>query len=218
VIRIVVADDQQLVRTGFRMILDAEPDLDVVGEAADGAAAVCLAAQLHPDIILMDIRMPQLDGIEATRLILKRDPAIRVLILTTFDLDEYVYTALEAGASGFLLKDVRATVLADAVRTVHLGDAIIAPSVTRRLVEQFVSTRPAIPTSSTAVASLTDREREVLQMIARGLSNTDIAAALVLSHATIKTHISRIFAKLDARDRTQAVIAAYQAGLVKPTP
>jgi DNA-binding NarL/FixJ family response regulator len=218
VIRVLVADDQQLVRTGFRLILDTEPDLDVVGEAADGIAAARLAEQLHPDVILMDIRMPNLDGIEATRLIVKRDPAVRVLILTTFDLDEYVYTALEAGASGFLLKDVRAAVLADAVRTVHLGDAIIAPSVTRRLVEQFVSTRPAIATTSSAVATLTDREREVLQMIARGLSNTDIAATLVLSQATIKTHISRIFTKLGARDRTQAVIAAYQAGLVKPTP
>jgi DNA-binding NarL/FixJ family response regulator len=214
VIRILIADDQELVRTGFRLILDGEPDLEVVGEAADGAAAVRMCDQLRPDIVLMDIRMPVLDGIAATRELLARQSATRVVILTTFDLDEYVYTGLAAGASGFLLKDVKASVLADAVRIVHGGEALLAPTVTKRLVEKFLSQQPALLRSD-AVDALTAREREVLMMIARGLSNPDIAATLFLSQATVKTHISRIFAKLDVRDRAQAVIAAYNAGLVK---
>jgi DNA-binding NarL/FixJ family response regulator len=217
VIRILIADDQELVRTGFRLILDGELDLEVVGEAADGAAAVRLSSQLRPDVVLMDIRMPVLDGIGATRQLLSTGSATRVVILTTFDLDEYVYAALTAGASGFLLKDVKASVLAEAIRTVHGGEALLAPSVTKRLVERFVSQQPAVSVTPRAVAALTDREREVLVMIARGLSNTDVAAALFLSQATVKTHIGRIFAKLEVRDRAQAVIAAYNAGLVKPT-
>lgn len=217
-IRILIADDQELVRTGFRLILQREPDLNVVGEAADGAETVRLVAALEPDIVMMDIRMPILDGIAATRELLTSHISTRVVILTTFDLDEYVFAALAAGASGFLLKDVKAAVLADAIRTVHGGEALLAPSVTKRLIERFVAQQPA--TSPAAgnhanVASLTNREREVLIMIARGLSNNAVAAALFVSPATVKTHISRIFAKLDVRDRAQAVIAAYNAGLVK---
>jgi DNA-binding NarL/FixJ family response regulator len=217
VIRVLIADDQDLVRTGFRLILQAEPDLDVVGEAADGAETVRLAAQLQPDIVLMDIRMPVLDGIAATREVLAAPTSTRVVILTTFDLDEYVFAALTAGASGFLLKDVKAAALADAIRTVHAGEALLAPSVTKRLIERFVAHAPAVASAPNKVASLTDREREVLVMIARGLANDAIAAALFLSPATVKTHISRIFAKLDVRDRAQAVIAAYDAALVTPT-
>lgn len=217
-IRVLIADDQDLVRTGFRLILTGEPDLDVVGEASDGSAAARLAAQLEPDIVLMDIRMPVLDGIAATRQILRTRAETRVVILTTFDLDEYVYDALAAGASGFLLKDVKAASLAEAIRTVHAGDALLAPSVTRRLVERFVSQQPAVTVTPSTVAALTDREREVLVLIARGLSNSDIANALFLSSATVKTHIGRIFTKLEVRDRAQAVIAAYNAGLVIATP
>jgi DNA-binding NarL/FixJ family response regulator len=216
-IRILIADDQDLVRTGFRLILQSEPDLDVVGEAADGAETVRLAAQLQPDIVLMDIRMPVLDGIAATRAVLNGHPTTtRVVILTTFDLDEYVFAALAAGASGFLLKDVKAAALADAIRTVHAGEALLAPSVTKRLIERFIAQQPKVSAAPSKVGGLTDREREVLVMIARGLSNDAVAAALFLSPATVKTHISRIFAKLDVRDRAQAVIAAYNAGLVKP--
>jgi DNA-binding NarL/FixJ family response regulator len=218
VIRVVVADDQDLVRTGFRLILAGEPDIDVVGEAADGTAAVRLTAQLRPDVVLMDIRMPVMDGIAAARQIHDVHPATQVVILTTFDLDEYVYDALAAGASGFLLKDVKADALSDAIRTVHAGDALLAPSVTRRLVERFVAQRSAGVAVPGAVATLTGREREVLVMIARGSSNGDIAATLFLSPATVKTHISRIFAKLEVRDRAQAVIAAYNAGLVTAPP
>jgi len=178
---------------------------------------VRLAGRLAPDVVLMDIRMPVLGGIAATRQLLSRGAAIRVVILTTFDLDEYVYAALAAGASGFLLKDVKASVLADAIRTVHAGDALLAPSVTKRLIERFVAQQPAA-SRTPQVAALTDREREVLVMIPRGLSNLDIATALFLSQATIRTHISRVFAKLDVRDRAQAVIAAYDAGLVQPAP
>jgi DNA-binding NarL/FixJ family response regulator len=217
VIRVLIADDQDLVRTGFRLILAGEPDLEVVGEASDGSAAVRLCTQTEPDVVLMDIRMPVLDGIAATRLILGNHTNTRVIILTTFDLDQYVYEALTAGASGFLLKDVKATALADAIRTVHAGDALLAPSVTKRLVERFISQQPAITARSPAVTALTDRERQVLVQIARGLSNIEIATALFLSHATVKTHISRIFTKLQVRDRAQAVIAAYDAGLVTPT-
>ncbi len=215
-IRVLIADDQELVRTGFRLILQGEPDIDVVGEAADGAAAVRLAQQAAPDVVLMDIRMPVLDGIAATRELTREDSLVRVVILTTFDLDDYVYSALAAGASGFLLKDVKASVLADAIRTAHRGEALLAPSVTKRLIARFVAQRPVEPATTAAVDALTDREREVLTLIARGLSNADIAAALVVSPATVKTHVSRIFAKLDVRDRAQAVIAAYNTGLVSP--
>jgi DNA-binding NarL/FixJ family response regulator len=219
VIRVLVADDQDLVRTGFRLILESEPDIEVVGEVADGVAAVRATARLQPDVILMDIRMPVLDGIAATRQIHDAHTASHVIILTTFDLDEYVYDALTAGASGFLLKDVKADVLAAAIRTIHGGDALLAPQVTRRLIERFVSQRTVVSVLPDAVAGLTAREREVLVLIARGFSNTDIAAELFLSAATVKTHVSRIFAKLDVRDRAQAVIAAYNAGLVKaPLP
>ncbi|WP_375504624.1 response regulator [uncultured Jatrophihabitans sp.] len=215
-IQVLIADDQDLVRTGFRLILAAEPDLDVIGEAADGAEAVRLAAQLRPDVVLMDIRMPVLDGIAATRELLMAPTTTRVVILTTFDLDEYVFAALAAGASGFLLKDVKAATLADAIRTVHAGEALLAPSVTKRLIERFNAQQPAGSMAPSKVKTLTEREREVLVMIAGGLSNDAIATALVVSPATVKTHISRIFAKLDIRDRAQAVIAAYNAGLVKP--
>ena len=213
-ISVLIADDQDLVRTGFGLILDGEPDLRVVGTAADGRQAVEQSLALAPDVVLMDIRMPVFDGIAATREVLQRCPATRVIILTTFDLDEFVYGALTAGASGFLLKDVKAAQLADAVRTVHHGDALLAPAVTRRLISRFVASTPA--TVGDALAELTAREREVLVMIARGLSNAEIAGALVVSEATVKTHVGRIFAKVGARDRTQAVIAAYEAGLVTP--
>jgi DNA-binding NarL/FixJ family response regulator len=219
VIRILIADDQELVRTGFRLILQREPDLDIVGEAADGAETVRLAGQLEPDIVLMDIRMPVLDGIAATRELVGVRHSTRVIILTTFDLDEYVFAALTAGASGFLLKDAKAAVLADAIRTVNAGEALLAPSVTKRLIERFLAQQLSIPPAAkdlASVASLTAREREVLVMIARGLSNVAIATALFVSPATVKTHITRIFAKLDVGDRAQAVIAAYNAGLVKP--
>jgi DNA-binding NarL/FixJ family response regulator len=215
VIRVVVVDDQELVRTGFRLILDGEDDLTVVGEAADGRRAVELVAALDPDVVLMDVRMPVLDGLAATRQLAAAGSRVRVLILTTFDLDEYVYSALSAGASGFLLKDVRADVLADAVRTVHAGDALLAPSVTRRLIERFAAQQP-IRTLPVTLDRLTAREHEVLVMIARGLSNQQIAAALVLSEATVKTHVGRVFAKVGARDRAQAVTIAYETGVVSP--
>jgi len=216
-ISVLITDDQELVRTGFRLILDAEPDLQVVGEAADGRQALERAARLNPDVVLMDIRMPVLDGIAATREIVARCPATRVIILTTFDLDELVYGALGAGASGFLLKDVRAAHLADAIRTVHHGDALLAPPITRRLIARFVASQPAPDAADDRLARLTSREREVLTMIARGLANTEIARTLVVSEATVKTHVGRIFTKLGARDRAQAVIAAYETGLVAPT-
>jgi DNA-binding NarL/FixJ family response regulator len=216
---VLLADDQVLVRTGLRMIIDDEADLDVVGEAADGHEAISRAQQLRPDVVLMDIRMPGLDGISATREILRR-PGVagRVLILTTFDADEHVYSALAAGASGFLLKDTKADVLTDAIRTVHAGDALLAPGVTRRLVARFVAAgRGAVPDDRAArLGVLTAREREVLVMVARGLSNHEIAQILVLSEATVKTHLGRIFTKLDLRDRAQAVVLAYETGLVTP--
>jgi DNA-binding NarL/FixJ family response regulator len=215
VIRVVVVDDQELVRTGFRLILDGEDDLTVVGEAADGRRAVELVAALDPDVVLMDVRMPVLDGLAATRQLAAARSRVRVLILTTFDLDEYVYSALSAGASGFLLKDVRADVLADAVRTVHAGEALLAPSVTRRLIERFAAQQP-IRTLPVTLDRLTAREHEVLVMIAGGLSNQQIAAALVLSEATVKTHVGRVFAKVGARDRAQAVTIAYETGVVSP--
>lgn len=214
-IRVVVVDDQQLVRTGFRLILDGEPDLSVVGEAADGRQAVELVATTDPDVVLMDVRMPVLDGLAATRAVVGSGARCRIIILTTFDLDEYVYAALHGGASGFLLKDVRAADLADAVRTVHAGDALLAPSVTRRLIARFAAQQPR-RRDDTALRSLTAREREVLVMIARGLSNAQIVTTLFVSEGTVKTHIGRIFTKIGARDRAQAVTIAYEAGLVTP--
>lgn len=222
-VRVLVADDQDLVRSGFRLILLSYDGIDVVGEARDGEQAVELARRLRPDVVLMDIRMPHMDGIEATRAI-HDDPAldgVHVLILTTFDLDEYVYDALAAGASGFLLKDADPDDIASAVRVVSQGDALIAPSITRRLIEAFVTSRPmsaAAAGRTTALRSLTDREREILVYVARGLSNDEIGSHLFISPATVKTHLARIMAKLDAHDRAQLVVAAYEGGLVKPGP
>jgi DNA-binding NarL/FixJ family response regulator len=214
-IRVLIADDQELVRTGFRVIVGAEPDMEVVAEAADGRET-WEAVRLHrPDVVLMDIRMPNLDGIEATRLITAEPSPPRILILTTFDLDDYVYEALRAGASGFLLKDARADELLQAVRTVAAGDALLAPTVTRRLIEDFAR-RPRLNAQPAALAELTPRELEVLVLIARGASNADIAQELVVSGATIKTHVARIFSKLDLHDRAQAVVLAYETGLVQP--
>jgi DNA-binding NarL/FixJ family response regulator len=219
VIRVLLVDDQELVRTGFRMILEHESDLTVVGECPDGAAAVRLCRDLRPDVVLMDIRMPVMDGIEATRRLLEEGTAIRVLVLTTFDLDDLVFAALDAGASGFLLKDVRASELAHAIRTVACGESLLAPTVTRRLINHFVALqRSAAPprAGGEAISSLTPREREVLVLLARGLSNAEIAAAFVVTEATVKTHIGRVFDKLAVRDRAQAVITAYETGLVSP--
>lgn len=215
-IRIVVADDQHLVRTGFALILNGEDDLEVVGGAANGDEAIALCRDLHPDVVLMDVRMPGKDGIAATRGVLALPDPPRVLMLTTFDLDEYVFAALDAGASGFLLKDVKAAALADAVRTIHAGDALLAPSVTRRLIAGFVNRTPSTSATPRNISALTEREREVLTMIARGLSNREIATHLVVAETTVKTHVGRIFTKLGARDRVQAVIAAYNSGLTKP--
>ena len=214
-IRVVVADDQQLVRSGFRMILRADPELEVVGEAADGLEAVQLARELSPDVVLMDIRMPGMDGIEATRRLARLTDAPRVLVLTTFDLDEYVFGALRAGASGFLLKDAPEAQLLSAIRVVADGGSLFAPSVTRRLIERFASFgEPGTPPPE--VAALTGREVEILRLLARGLSNAEIAAQLVVSEHTVKTHVARVLSKLGLRDRTQAVIAAYESGLVRP--
>ena len=215
-IRTLIADDQELVRTGFGVVLAAEPDMEVVGEAENGDQAVELARQLEPDVVLMDVRMPVLDGIAATRLIRERAPGgPRILVLTTFDLDEHVYDALRAGASGFLLKDVRAAQLLDAIRTIAAGDALIAPSVTKRLVAEFAA-RPAHLERPRELDELTPRELEVLQLVARGLSNAEIAERLVVGEATVKTHVTRILMKLRLRDRVQAVVLAYESGLVTP--
>lgn len=217
-IRVAIADDQELVRKGFRLILSSFPGIQVVGEAVDGADAVALARRMHPDVLLMDIRMPRKDGIQATRE-LASDPNtadVSVLILTTFDLDEYVYDALAAGASGFLLKDVEPDELARAVRVVHEGDALIDPSIMRRLVEQYAESRRRKRFDGTAVEALTDREREILTLVGKGLSNEEIADELVISPATVRTHTGRIMTKLDAHDRAQLVVAAYESGLVKP--
>jgi DNA-binding NarL/FixJ family response regulator len=216
--RVVIADDQNLVRSGFRMILGSA-GIQVVAEAADGAAAVAATLRHRPDVVLMDIRMPEMDGLEATRRILAAPAAAdcRIIILTTFDLDQYVYAALTAGASGFLLKDVTPEQLVTSVRTVRAGDALLAPSITRRLVERFApraSGGPAGPAVHADLSDLTPRELEVLQLVARGLSNSEIAAQLSLSEATVKTHVARIFAKLQLRDRVQAVVLAYETGLV----
>jgi DNA-binding NarL/FixJ family response regulator len=214
-VRVLIADDQELVRTGFRMILKAEPDIDVVGEAADGAEAVELARRLRADVVLMDIRMPVVDGLEATRRLLAASGDTRVLILTTFDLNEYVYEALRAGASGFLLKDAPAAQLVTAVRVVASGEALLAPSITRRLIAEFAR-RPPLDDKPERMQDLTARELEVLRLVARGLSNAEIANELFVSDATVKTHVARILMKLDLRDRVQAVVAAYESGLVQP--
>jgi DNA-binding NarL/FixJ family response regulator len=216
VIKVVICDDEALVREGFRLILEAQADIEVVGEAANGREAVEQVALRKPDVVLMDIRMPGMDGIEATRRILAREPAPQVLILTTFDLDEYVYRALSAGASGFLLKNAPPGELADAVRTVARGEALLAPEVVRRLVERFVTQPPPTEGPPAELAELTERELEVLRLIARGRSNAEIADELVLSGATVKTHINRIFGKLGLRERAQAVVLAYETGLVSP--
>jgi DNA-binding NarL/FixJ family response regulator len=216
-LRILIADDQALVRAGFRMILDHQADLTVVGEAEDGVSAVAAATRLRPDIVLMDIRMPRLDGLEATRRILS-DPAsaARILILTTFDLDEYVYAAMRAGASGFLLKDVSPEHLVEAVRIVAGGESLLAPSITRRLIERFTRTTSRDDEAvAAAIASLTARELEVLRLVARGLSNGEIAGELVLGEATVKTHVGRLLSKLGVRDRVQAVVLCYESGLVR---
>jgi DNA-binding NarL/FixJ family response regulator len=233
-IRVVVADDQELVRSGFAMILDAQPDIEVVGEAGDGAEAVALTRALHPDVVLLDVRMPVMDGIEAARAV-TTEGGSRILMLTTFDVDEYVYDALYAGASGFLLKDVRRDDLVHAVRVVAAGDSLLAPSVTRRLIADVTSRRPrrankgsggggggaegtAGTTASTRPDTLTPRERETLLLIARGASNAEIAARLFVTEHTVKTHVSNILMKLGLRDRVHAVIFAYESGLVTPSP
>jgi DNA-binding NarL/FixJ family response regulator len=214
-IRVLICDDQALVRAGFRAILEAQADVEVVGEAENGAEAVALAERRGPDVILMDIRMPVLDGVEATRRLAEARSPARILVLTTFDLDEYVHAAIRAGASGFLLKDVTPAKLLEAIRIVAAGDALLAPSVTRRLLERFASTLPQRDHSSRALSELTSRETEVLRLLASGLSNAEIAAELVLSEATVKTHISSLLRKLGLRDRVQAVILAYETGLVR---
>jgi DNA-binding NarL/FixJ family response regulator len=218
-VRVLLVDDQSLIRTGFRMILEAEEDIEVVGECADGTQAIDSVKRLRPDVVLMDIRMPEMDGIEATRRIsadATPDNPVRVLMLTTFDLDEYVYDALRAGASGFLLKDVPADQLAGGIRLVAEGDSLLAPSVTRRLIEEFSKTQRADAPPPASFDELTARELEVLRLIARGMSNAEIAAELFVSETTVKTHVTRVLLKLGVRDRVQAVVTAYESGLVAP--
>jgi DNA-binding NarL/FixJ family response regulator len=212
---VLIADDQALVRSGFRLILETRPDMQVVGEAANGEEAVRLALELEPEVILMDIRMPVLDGIEATRQIVAAGSPARILVLTTFDLDEYVHAAIRAGASGFLLKDVRPGDLVDGIRLIASGNALLGPTVTQRLLERFAVELPAGEVDDT-VAKLTEREREILRLLASGLSNAELAQRLFLSETTVKTHVSSVLRKLGVRDRVQAVIAAYDAGLVRP--
>ncbi len=215
--RVLLVDDQALIRAGFRMILEAEEGIEVVGECADGTQAVDSARRLTPDVVLMDIRMPEMDGIEATRLIAGRgEGAPRVLMLTTFDLDEYVYDALRAGASGFLLKDVPAEQLVDGIRVVAQGDALLAPSVTKRLIQEFARGAVAQQSAPPELEELTPRELEVFKLIARGMSNAEIAAELVVSETTVKTHVARVLMKLGVRDRVQAVVLAYESGVVAP--
>lgn len=214
-IRVVLVDDQELVRTGFRMILNAEADIEVVGEAADGEEALAVVAETEPDVVLMDVRMPRMDGIQSTRFIGGMESPPRVLILTTFDIDDYVYEALRAGASGFLLKDTPADDLVAGVRVVAAGEALLAPSVTRRLIAEFAS-RPNGRAEVVSLEALTDRESQVLIEIASGKSNAEIAQDLFVSETTVKTHVSHILTKLDVRDRVQAVVVAYESGLVKP--
>jgi DNA-binding NarL/FixJ family response regulator len=215
-IRVVVADDQALVRGGFRLILQTQPDIEVVGEAADGREAVARTREQRPDVVLMDIRMPGMDGLEATRRLMTTQNPPRVLMLTTFDLDEYVYDALRAGASGFLLKDVRPEQLADAVRAVAAGDTLLAPAITRRLVEQYLRRPPPGARTPLGLGELTNRELDVLRLVARGKSNQQIAGTLFLGESTVKTHLTHLFAKLGLRDRAQAVVLAYESGLIQP--
>jgi DNA-binding NarL/FixJ family response regulator len=219
-ISVLLADDQALLRRGFRMILEAEGDFEIAGEAEDGASAITLARLVRPSVVLMDIRMPNTDGIEATRQIIAADPAVRVLVLTTFDLDDYAFGALRAGASGFLLKDVRPAELVTAIRTVASGDAVVSPRVTRRLLEEYASVLPVSSEQRAArfrqLGTLTEREKETLLAVARGLSNAEIAEAQFVAEATVKSHVGRILAKLGLRDRVQAVVLAYEAGLVRP--
>ena len=214
-IRVLLADDQELVRSGFKLILDLADGIEVVGEAADGREAVERAKELRPDVVLMDVRMPELDGIEATRRLRHAGVEAHVLVLTTFDLDEYVYAAVQAGASGFLLKDAPREQLVAAVRTVARGEALLAPAITQRLIERFVA-RPSPGDAAPALADLSGRELEVLRLVARGLSNAEIADELIVSQATVKTHVAHILEKLDLRDRVQAVVFAYETGVVEP--
>ncbi|HET7356442.1 MAG TPA: response regulator transcription factor [Nocardioidaceae bacterium] len=214
--QVLLCDDQELVRTGFRLILDLEPDIEVVGEAADGKHCLRMVAQERPDVVLMDVRMPEMDGIEATRRLCEASSTTKVLMLTTFDLDEYVYDAMRAGASGFLLKDAPRAQLVNAVRVIARGESLLAPTVTRRLVERFVALPPPGSGPPAAMASLSDREREVLRLVARGMSNAEIAEELTLGEATVKTHVGRLLAKLGLRDRVQAVVLAYESGFVQP--
>ncbi|MFD4672171.1 response regulator [Lentzea sp. NPDC058450] len=215
-IRVVVVDDQEMVREGFSALLDAQDDIEVVGSAGDGVQGVALARAVEPDVVLMDIRMPEMDGLTATRLLMDGSASTKVLVLTTFDLDDYVYEALQAGASGFLLKHAPARELLNAVRVVAAGDALLAPSITKRLIEDFVRSRRAERVRPARLSALTERETEILVLIAQGLSNSEIAALLVLAEQTVKTHVSRVLMKLGLRDRAQAVIAAYESGLVVP--
>ena len=215
-VRLLIADDQHLVRTGLQVILNTEPDIEVIGQASTGLEAVSMAHELRPDVALMDIRMPELDGIEATRQITTRkNLGTRVLVLTTFDVDQYVFEALRAGASGFLLKDVPADQLVTGVRMTAAGDALLAPSITRRLIEQFAAAPPSAPPA--ALDDLTPRELEVFRLLAKGMSNTEIAAQLFIGDATVKTHVTRLLTKLDLRDRVQAVVLAYETGIARPT-
>ncbi|MET8578166.1 response regulator transcription factor [Streptomyces sp. NPDC005012] len=219
-IRVMLVDDQALLRTGFRMVLDAQPDMEVVAEAGDGEEALRVLAAARPDVVLMDVRMPRMDGVEATRRVCAEADAPKVLILTTFDLDEYAFSALRAGASGFMLKDVPPGDLLAAIRAVHSGDAVVAPSTTRRLLDRFAPMLPGAPDERSRardeeLARLTAREREVMVLVAQGLSNGEIAARLVLSEATVKTHVGRILTKLGLRDRVQVVVLAYETGLVR---
>jgi DNA-binding NarL/FixJ family response regulator len=215
VIRVVLVDDQELMRVGFRMVLGAQDDMEIVGEAGNGQEAVDLAEELRPDVVLMDVRMPVLDGVEATKLITERGLA-KVLVMTTFDLDEYALSALRNGASGFLLKDTPSVQLVAALRSVASGDAVVSPSVTRRLLDRFLGSSGGELRDASVLDVLTEREREVLLLMAQGLSNTEIARKLFLSEATVKTHVGRVLAKLDLRDRVQAVVLAYETGLVRP--
>jgi DNA-binding NarL/FixJ family response regulator len=215
-VRVVIADDQGMVRSGFTTLLNSEPDIEVIGEAVNGQEAITRAIQLRPDVILMDVRMPVMDGLQATRQITAMDGAPRVLVLTTFDLDDYVYQALRWGASGFLLKDASARELAEAVRIVAAGDALLSPGVTRRLIAEFARQGAPRGPSRKTLQDLTERETEVLALVAQGLSNAEIAGRLVVAEQTVKTHVSRILMKLGLRDRTQAVVLAYETGLVQP--